>query len=338
MRTLLTSTLLLAAISPAVAQEDHSSKWFADFDQAAAAAKEAGKDLFVDFTGSDWCGWCIKLHKEVFDHDPFYALEKDFVFVALDYPRSEEAKAKVPNPDRNQELAKKYKIQGYPTILLMTAEGEVFGTTGYREGGPEKYVEFVKELTVSGKKALADVAQLKAEFEKAEDKAPIVRKACDLLENLASGAPGGSILAGIARQGLTLDPENKSGLQMAALRALLKSGQGEETDLAAAEKLDAKNAEGLMEYVIQAAMGKVRDETSANAMVDRLLAFKKLEKVHDKEMIQGMCVNAAYWCHSEKMLNRPEDAKVLAKWATELGEIHERMAPVIEQILGEDIS
>jgi thioredoxin-related protein len=58
------------------------------------------------------------------------------VLVALDYPRDEAVKAKVPNPKRNQELLAKYDVQGYPTILLMTPDGDVFGQTGYSRADP----------------------------------------------------------------------------------------------------------------------------------------------------------------------------------------------------------
>ena len=66
--------------------------------------------------------------KEVFDHAEFENGVKDhFILVALDFPNGAEAKAKVPNPERNKELQEQYGIRGFPTILLMSAEGEVFG-------------------------------------------------------------------------------------------------------------------------------------------------------------------------------------------------------------------
>src|SRR5262245_30386000 len=100
--------------------------WIADFDKAAELAKKEGKDLFVDFTGSDWCIWCQRLHEEVFKFDSFLdAEEKEYVLVSLDFPNSDEAKKRVPNPARNAELAQKYRIGGYPTILLMTSSGDV---------------------------------------------------------------------------------------------------------------------------------------------------------------------------------------------------------------------
>jgi protein disulfide-isomerase len=109
------ATALLA--QPSLADET----WFYEFDAAAAAAAESGKDLLVDFTGSDWCGWCHKLNDEVFDHQVFLdGVADQYVLVKLDFPRSDEAKAKVPNPDRNAELRDAHGVRGYPTILLMT--------------------------------------------------------------------------------------------------------------------------------------------------------------------------------------------------------------------------
>src|SRR6187455_3462039 len=112
-------------IAPAPAAETKAEeKWVADFDKAVEQAKKEHKDLLVDFTGSDWCSWCVRLHEEVFSHDDFLAAaQKDYVLVSLDYPHGEEAKAKVPNAARNDELAKQHKIGGFPTVLLMTADG-----------------------------------------------------------------------------------------------------------------------------------------------------------------------------------------------------------------------
>lgn len=145
MKTIPSLLFPLLLCTPLAAQ--NSDGWYDDFDLASTAAKAQGKDLLVDFTGSDWCGWCIKLHKEVFVRDKFLIPAKEkFVLVALDYPRSEEAKAKVPNPERNNELRKTYKVRGYPTVLLMTADGEVYGNTGYRKGGAESYIQYLDTL------------------------------------------------------------------------------------------------------------------------------------------------------------------------------------------------
>jgi len=122
-----------------------AGEWETDFAKASEAAKKDGKCMLLDFTGSDWCGWCIKLDKEVFQKTEFkdYA-EKYLVLVQLDFPRtkpqSDELKA------QNAKLAAKYKIEGYPTILILSPEGKLVGQTGYKSGGAEKYVEHLKSI------------------------------------------------------------------------------------------------------------------------------------------------------------------------------------------------
>src|SRR5262245_55856336 len=153
--------LALLAATPAAVAAPGGEGWAADVDKAVATAKAEKKDLFVDFTGSDWCIWCKRLDKEVFAHEAFLtAAKKDFVLVALDYPHSDEAKAKVPNPKRNDELQDKYSIQGFPTILLMNADGVVYGQMGYEQGGPEKYVESLAAARKKGREELTKYQQL----------------------------------------------------------------------------------------------------------------------------------------------------------------------------------
>ena len=120
-------------------------KWETDFELAKQRAKDEKKDLLVDFTGTDWCSWCIKLKKEVFDQPAFqeYA-KKNLIMVELDYPRKKVLPEKLKK--QNAELAEKYEIQGYPTILLLNSKGREVARTGYQEGGPEKYIDHLKSL------------------------------------------------------------------------------------------------------------------------------------------------------------------------------------------------
>ncbi|MGJ8697463.1 MAG: thioredoxin family protein [Verrucomicrobiaceae bacterium] len=116
------ATILLATVSLAGATV---KGWTTDFEAAKAQAKKEGKSILVDFTGSDWCPPCKQLHEKVFSKSEFIkAAKKDFVLVELDYPRKKELDPKL--KEQNDELAKKYKIRGFPTILLMDAEGKVF--------------------------------------------------------------------------------------------------------------------------------------------------------------------------------------------------------------------
>jgi len=308
----------VAHATPGKHQIEH--RWFADYDAAVVAAKAEGKDLLVDFTGSDWCGWCIKLHEEVFRHDTFYnGVSDKYVLVALDFPNGAEAKAKVPNAKRNQELQQKYEVQGFPTVLLMSVEGEVFGSTGYRPDGPEKYVEYLGDLTKSGKALVAAGKSLAAEYTAATDKAAVVKKAVELLGSAVEGAAGAEGVAVIVRHAYTLDPQNESGLKLKAVEGIMKAGVAEAADLDLVDALDAKNETGLLERALVARLDMVQDDESATDFVDRVLAFAKLGKVHDKEALQNAVHAATYIAHAN--LDRPDDSKTLLAYARTLGEV-----------------
>ena len=133
-----------------------------DLAAAQAKAKELKKDVLVDFSGSDWCGWCIKLDQEVFSKPEFLdAATKDFVLCVLDFPNKPENKAKIPENLQkiNQELMGKYGVQGFPTVLLMTADGAIIGKTGYQPGGPAAYLEHLKEIKAQQSKLTDGLAK-----------------------------------------------------------------------------------------------------------------------------------------------------------------------------------
>ena len=136
------ATLALMLGVPALAGGD---SWMTDFEAARKQAAEEEKPILIDFSGSDWCGWCIKLDKEVFSKKAFksYAEENLVLFLA-DFPRQKELPEET--VEQNRKLAEQYGVRGFPTILLVDAEGEVLARTGYRRGGPDKYVEHLKKL------------------------------------------------------------------------------------------------------------------------------------------------------------------------------------------------
>ena len=158
MKTALTiaSAILVSSLSSFAGGEG----WMHDIEAAKKKAAAENKDLFIDFTGSDWCGWCIKLNEEVFQHDPFKkGIADDFILVELDYPR-DKSKLSKETIAQNEMLREKYQIQGYPTILLTDADGRPYAKTGYQKGGPESYVKHLGELQKS--REARDVAFKKA--------------------------------------------------------------------------------------------------------------------------------------------------------------------------------
>jgi len=124
---------------------EQEAEWMTDFEAAKAQAKESGKPMLLDFTGSDWCIWCVRLKEEVFSRQPFVAFARDeLVLVKLDFPRSKPQSEAV--KAQNEALLEEYGVRGFPTIVLLSPEGELVDKTGYRSGGPEAYVTHLKDL------------------------------------------------------------------------------------------------------------------------------------------------------------------------------------------------
>ena len=119
--------------------------WQTDLPKAQAQAKLEKKMVLMDFTGSDWCGWCIRLHKEVFSKPAFaeYA-RKNLVAVEVDFPRKKQLDPA--QKKANDALARKYKIEGYPTIIVLDGDGKQLGTLGYMEGGPTAFIAELEKL------------------------------------------------------------------------------------------------------------------------------------------------------------------------------------------------
>ena len=212
--------------------------WLTDFEAAKAKAKAENKQLFVDFTGSDWCVWCKRLHKEVFDLEAFQSeAPKQFIFVELDYPREkvlpDELKA------QNKKLVDYYKILGYPTIILLDPDGLEIARTGYKAGGPESYLKHLAELNAIYK----TVVQMKGDMEKATgiDRAKILDKIVDAYEQLNNQSEQ---VGAASKEIVSLDPDNKSGLKNKHEFLLL---------MAEAKSLQrAKNFDGLKEVLDKA--------------------------------------------------------------------------------------
>ncbi len=112
--------------------------WGDDYDKALAQAKAEKKLVVLDFTGSDWCGWCIKLDKEVFSKKEFKDYAKNnLVLVEVDFPQGKKLSKKT--KEQNDKLQAEYGVKGYPTIVVLNPEGKKVGELGYQEGGPAPF-------------------------------------------------------------------------------------------------------------------------------------------------------------------------------------------------------
>ena len=120
--------------------------WLTDFDAAKAKAAEEGKDLLVDFSGSDWCYWCKRLDGEVFSKPGFVdEVDKDFVLVKIDFPQDKSRQSRQLQA-QNDRLIRIYRIEGFPTVILMRADGTPYAETGYQNGGADAYLRHLNEL------------------------------------------------------------------------------------------------------------------------------------------------------------------------------------------------
>jgi thioredoxin-related protein len=96
--------------------------WSGDLEKALEKAKAEKKSVLVEFTGSDWCPPCIAMRKNVFTKKEFVTgASKKFILVELDYPKGDKALS-----EKNQPLAEKYKIEGFPTVVLLDSSGKEF--------------------------------------------------------------------------------------------------------------------------------------------------------------------------------------------------------------------
>lgn len=145
MKKIFLSMILLTAIvlgcSKSAANDGLS--WETNLETALQKAKTENKAVLVNFTGSDWCQWCIKLSNEVFSQPDFekYA-EENLILVKLDFPRNIEQSNEIKMYNNMQ--AQKYGVQGFPTVLLFNSKGEMVLQTGYQPGGAVTYVNHLK--------------------------------------------------------------------------------------------------------------------------------------------------------------------------------------------------
>ncbi len=277
--TALAFPVLIAALVSSSALAAVPEGWTDDVAAAKAKAAASDKDLFMDFTGSDWCGWCIRLKDEVFTKQEFKAtVPDDFVLVYLDFPNN------VPQSDeviqQNQRLQQEFNVQGFPTIALTDAQGRPYAFTGYRDGGVEPYLEHIEEL--KARRVARDEALAEAEAAEGVEKAKAFDRAMEAVTLDLAVAHYGDVVEQI----IALDSDDEAGLkskyqaayqqakigeQMQEAMGLLSSGNLD----AGLAKLDAiletQNPQPEARQLILAIKGQVKMQSGDPAAARELL-------------------------------------------------------------------
>lgn len=282
--------------------------WLTNFEAAKKQAVEEKKDLLIDFTGSDWCGWCIKLDKEVFSQEPFKAGVKDkFILVSLDYPK-DKSKLDDATQAQNKELQQKFAVRGFPTVLLCDASGKPYAKTGYQEGGPEKYVASLNEFL--SKKAVRDQAFAAAAKAEGTAKAKQLVAALQTME-LEDDAVT-RFYGDVIEQIKAADPKDESGFAKQA---------------AAKEKLAAFKSEAMK-------MMRAKDVDGVVALVDRTLKENEFEAgmKQDVVMTKATCfVQAGKYDDAIKVCDEAIALAPDSKQAAMIGSYKGRLASMKEK-------
>ena len=139
MKTAIVLSVILLSLSP--------TAWQTDFNRATSQAKQEQKFILLNFSGSDWCGPCIRMHKEIFDNTSFQSFAgTNLVLVNADFPRLKKNRLSKDVQAQNDHLAELYNSAGnFPCTVLLNADGKVLHTwEGYPSLSPDKFVEQLK--------------------------------------------------------------------------------------------------------------------------------------------------------------------------------------------------
>lgn len=129
--------------------------WHTDLSKAVSISINEKKPIMLFFTGSDWCGWCMRLKKEVFNHEKFKIWSDDkIILVELDFPRRKKLEPNILN--QNRELARIFGVSGYPTCWLVKPQilenNKVnflkLGKLGYVAGGTDKWISVAEKFLI----------------------------------------------------------------------------------------------------------------------------------------------------------------------------------------------
>lgn len=128
--------------------------WLTDYTQAKAEAASSHKLVLINFSGSDWCGPCIRMKKEIFGTETFEKYANDhLVLVRADFPRSKKNQLSKEQVKKNELLAEKYNKDGkFPLTVLVNAQGKVLKEwDGFPNETPAKFINEINSIVNASK-------------------------------------------------------------------------------------------------------------------------------------------------------------------------------------------
>ena len=134
--------LLLAGI------QSFAQTWGTNMEEAKKQAAEQNKNILLVFSGSDWCGPCMKLDKNIWQSDAFkIESKKHWILVKADFPKKKANQLSPELTESNNKLAEKYNQDGnFPLVVLLDKNGKVLVITDYKDVDAEQYIESLFEL------------------------------------------------------------------------------------------------------------------------------------------------------------------------------------------------
>ncbi len=274
-------SLGLASVAPVRLAADEP--WLTDLDAAKERAAVEGKSILVDFTGSDWCIWCIRLDQEVFATEAFVAAAPEkFVLVKLDFPRDKSGQS-AEMQAAHERWSTTYAVSAFPTVLLLDEQGRPFASTGYREGGPDGYLQHLDELLAA--RTRRDEAFAKASAAAGTERAQLLDQAiADLDPSIVD-----RFYAEVIEEIGTLDPDDAVGLRTKYFAA--RDRERQQALLAkvelAARSLEIDRALETIDQVLQEE--RIPSELRRQMLLQRLGALKRAERIEAQlETIDSM--------------------------------------------------
>jgi len=157
MKSIMLTLLLSVSTLVTWSQTATTLSWYTDVSLASQAAAAENKPMLLFFTGSDWCGWCHRLQREVFNTPAFTTwASSDVILVELDFPRNKVLPQRI--MEQNQMLQQQFGVQGYPTVWFVNVTKEAdklnlapLSSSGYLQGGPEVWITNAKAIINGGK-------------------------------------------------------------------------------------------------------------------------------------------------------------------------------------------